>query len=256
MKRTTGKVHYVNLLTSRHSFLVAPIIGVPGALALLIVWANLEPKTCIAFFDAEGCSPFELMTLPLFALIIPLSWLCCPVGGGRWRRVGWSSLYSLLGVMALVREQDWHKAVFARIWPDIAMNFKGTVFKMRFLRDGDIPFAPKLFVVAFFLVFFAAVLIPLVRYFVPLFRDFRKLRPVAWTMACFGLSGVIVLVCDRLPSKLHKAGVVLSDSTSALFTAFEEGGEMMLAIFALLGILQSHLLFGMNEVLPSGAEGE
>ena len=30
----------------------------------------------------------------------------------------------------------------------------------------------------------------------------------------------------------------------SLFTAFEEGGEMMMALFALLAILQAHLLYG------------
>ena len=244
----------MNLLTSRKSYLLAPIIGILGAVALLIICKSLDPKTCIAFFDNEGCSPFELMTLPLFALIIPLAWLCCPVGGSLRRRIGWSSLYSLLGFMALVREQDWHKALFAQIWPDIASSFHGTVFKMRFLRAPDVPFMPKLFVLIVFLVFFAAVLTPLIRYIVPLFKDFFKFRPVAWTMACFGLSGVVTLICDRLPSKLHKAGVVLSDSASALFTTFEEGGEMMLALFALLAILQSYLIFGLAGAAQQGKD--
>ena len=30
----------------------------------------------------------------------------------------------------------------------------------------------------------------------------------------------------------------------SLFPAFEEGGEMMMALFALLAILQAHLLYG------------
>lgn len=233
----------MNLLTSRKSWLLAPVVFVLCLMGLLAVWMSLSPEDCRSFFDHDGHSPFELMTLPLFALIIPLSWLACPVGGSLRRQCGWSALYSVLGFMALVREQDWHKMLFAQIWPEITQSFAGTVFKMRFLRDAQIPLMPKLFVLLFFIAFFLAVLLPLVRYAVPLFRGFFRLEPVAWTVATFGGCGVAVLFFDRLPANLRNMDVVVSDSARALFTTLEEGGEMMLAIFALLAILQSHLIF-------------
>jgi hypothetical protein len=230
----------MNPIASKNSWLIAPISFALGIAALIIVWATLAPQTCEMFFDNNGCSPFELMTLPLFALVVPLVWLCPPVGGSSWRKAGWSSIYSLLAMMALVREQDWHKQLFAHIWPEIASSFRGTVFKMRFIKADDIELMPKIFVVCFFILFFAAVLIPLIRYFKPLFKGFFKLDPVAWSMAFFGISGVMVQVFDRLPSKLRKAGCELSESTDALFTALEEGSEMLLALLALLAIVQAY----------------
>jgi hypothetical protein len=146
--------------------------------------------------------------------------------------------------MAIVRETDLHKMLFAKIWPDVVANFSGTVFKMRFLKAADIPIMPKLFVLVFFAAFFAAVLIPFVRYIVPLVKGFFKLEPVAWTMACFGATTLVVMTVDRLPANLRHAGVDLSDSTRALLTVLEEGGEMTMALLALLAALQAHLIFG------------
>lgn len=238
----------MNLLTSKRSWLLAPVVFVLCMVALLIVWASLEPQVCMDFVDNHGCSPFELMTLPLFALIIPLAWLACPVGGSLGRQCGWSFLYSVLGFMALVREQDWHKMAFARIWPDIAHSFSGTVFKMRFLKADGIPLVPKLFVLLFFIAFFVAVLLPLVRYIVPLVKGFFKFETTAWTGAMFGGTSVMVLLVDRLPANLRDWGVVnlkdgAHDSLLALCKTVEEGGEMIMALLALLLILQAHLVY-------------
>ena len=234
----------MNLTTSKHSWLTAPVAALVALCAFIAVWAALEPATLVPLFDNDGASPVELMTLPLFALVVPLVWLCPPCGGSTKRQCLWASLWSLLGVMAIVRETDAHKVLFAKIWPDVAAGFRGTVFKMRFLKAADIPVMPKLFVAVFFVLFFVAVIIPLVRYAVPLVKGFFKLEPVAWTMAVFGGAAVTVMVVDRLPANLRHAGVELSDGVRALLTVFEEGGEMVMALMALLAILQAHLIFG------------
>ena len=71
-----------------------------------------------------------------------------------------------------------------------------------------------------------------------------SLHPVAWTMCCFGTSGVMVQIMDRLPAWYHHAKGLprekVVDSCSALCTCLEEGGEMMIAIFALVAIVQAH----------------
>jgi len=162
----------MNLTTSKRSWLTAPVAALVSLFAFIAVWAALEPATLVPLFDNDGASPVELMTLPLFALIVPLVWLCPPCGGSTKRQCLWASLWSLLGVMAIVRETDAHKVLFAKIWPDVAAGFRGTVFKMRFLKAADIPVMPKLFVAVFFVLFFVAVIIPLVRYAVPLVKGF------------------------------------------------------------------------------------
>jgi len=239
----------MNLLTSGKSWLVAPVVTAVGLLTLLATWGALDPAEATRLFDCDGASPVELMTLPLFALVVPLVWLCPPCGGGSRRQCAWASVWSLLGVMAIVRETDAHKALFARIWPDVAANFHGTVYKMRFLKADGIPFMPKLFVFVFFALFFAAVIVPLVRYIVPLFRGFFRLEPVAWTMSCFGLVSVMVLVVDRLPSKLRHLEIDIPERLRALLTVAEEGGEMLMALLALLAILQAYSAFGHPRAL-------
>lgn len=237
----------MNMLTSNRSYLLAPVVALIGLIVLVLVWAAIDPGRLMPLFDDNGASPVELMTLPLFALIVPLVWLCPPVAGDTKRKCLWAALWSLLAVMAIVRQTDLHKLLFAQIWPDIAGTFRGTVYKMRFLKAGHIPLVPKLFVGGFFALFFAAVAIPLIRYIKPLIKGFFRFEPVAWTMATFGVVSTAVLVIDRLPSKLRKAGVDLSDSTVALLKTVEEGGEMVMALLALLAILQSHLIFGRRD---------
>ena len=237
----------MDVLTSKRSWLVAPVAAILMYAVLLAVWAAIEPSALVPLFDNDGASPVELMTLPLFALTVPLAWLCPPCAGPARRQFAWSALWSLLGVMAIVRETDVHKALFAKIWPEVAANFHGTVFKMKFLKASGIPFMPKLFVAVFFVLFFVAVIVPLARYIVPLVKGFFRLEPVAWTMAVFGCVSASVLVVDRLPANLRHAGVDLSDSAIALLKVFEEGGEMAMALLALLAMLQSHLIFARRE---------
>ncbi len=238
----------MNPLSSRRSWLVAPVMFFAMSAILLAVWAAVPPARAILLFDNHGASPVELMTLPLFALIVPLVWLCPPFGGTVRRQVLWNIDASLLAIMAIIRETDLHKAAFACIWPEIEASFTGTVFKMKFLKAEEIPLAPKIFVAAFFAVFFAVVLITFLRYVIPLFKGIFKLQGVAWTWAVFGASSVMVLIVDRLPAILRHNGFATpaldkhTGSLAALMKVFEEGGEMMMALFALMALLQAYIV--------------
>ena len=241
--------------------MLAPVVFMLAVLLLALTWAVMEPQVLKANFDADGHSMVELMTLPLFAAVIPLAWLCCPVAGSFRRKAFWSFVFSLLGFMALVRELDWHKIWFYMLWPEVMATFRGTVFKMRFLTSGEVPFAPKLFVFFFFVLFFAATIGPLVYFIRRLIRGIFRLHPVAWTMMFFGATGVMVQTCDRLPSTLRNTEWVRPElldkangSLTALMTAMEEGGEMMLAVFALLAILQAHVIYAPDRPDSSFAE--
>lgn len=240
----------MKLLTSKKSWLTAPILALLGFAAILLLWSVVEPQDFVLWFNAadDGFAPVEWMTLPLFGLIVPLVWLCPPQSGSTRRQCAWAGLWSLLAVVAIVRETDLHKIAFARIWPEIASSFPGTVFKMRFLKAGDIPLVPKLFVLAFFIVFFVAALLPLVRYFLPLVKGFFRREPVAWSAATFGAVSVFVLMIDRLPANLRDWGVVNlkepgHEAGLALCKGLEEGSEMLMAALALLALLQSYLFF-------------
>ena len=251
----------MNILVSRNAWLLSPALFFVGVTVFLCCWAVAAPEALIANFDADGHSMVELMTLPLFAMVIPLSWLCCPVAGSVRRKAFWSFVFSVLGFMALVRELDWHKIWFYMLWPEVMATVRGTVFKMRFLTSGEVPFAPKLFVFFFFVLFFAATIGPLVYFIRRLIRGIFRLHPVAWTMMFFGATGVMVQTFDRLPSMLRNAGWVrpelLDKETgvlAALMTAMEEGSEMMLAVFALLALLQAHAIYAPDRPDPQFAE--
>ena len=240
----------MNLITSKKTWLTAPVVALASFALILLLWSVTDPCVYVEWFDTEKApfSPVEWMTLPLFGLIVPLVWLCPPQSGPTRRQCAWSLLWSLLSVVAIVRETDLHKIAFAQIWPDIASSFSGTVFKMRFLKAGDIPLMPKMFVMAFFIVFFAVVLIPLFKYFVPLVKGFFRLEPVAWSAATFGVISVFVLTIDRLPANLRDWGIVNlkepgHEASLALCKGLEEGAEMILATLALFALLQSYLIF-------------
>lgn len=237
------------MLTSGKSWLVAPVVALVGLGVLLLLWGVAEPQTYLEWFQLkEGLSPVEWMTLPLFGLIIPLVWTCPPNSGGLRRQCAWSALWSVLGLIALVRETDLHKLAFARLWPEVADSFPGTVFKMRFLKADAVPLMPKLFVIMVFVIFFVAVGLPLLRYLVPLLKGFFRMEPVAWSAATFGVVSAFVLVVDRLPANLRKWGIVNlkapgHEAGLALCKGLEEGAEMVMALLALLTIVHSYLTF-------------
>ena len=250
----------MNLLVSKRSFLLAPIIAVICLLLLTIIWATMEPQALRAAFDADGHSFFETLTLPFYALIVPLVWLCCPFAGSTRRKALLCAAVSCVAAMAVVKELDLHLAAITALYPDVVAHFKGTPFKMRFLTSSHVPFGAKLVSLSYFVLFFGVFAALLAYYSIRLFKGFFKLHPVAWTVCCFGASGVMVAVFDRLPAWYRHAhglakGAVVAGPFGSFCTAFEEGGEMMIAIFALLAILQAHAIYAPDRPAPGLEEG-
>ena len=229
-----------------------------ASVLLAATWAVMEPQALRAAFDADGHSFFETLTLPFYALIIPLVWLCCPFTGPVWRKMLLCMGVSCVAAMAVVKELDLHLVAMNALYPDVVANFKGTPFKMRFLTGSGIPFGAKAVALAYFVLFFG-VFAALLAYFFPrLVKGFFRLHPVAWTMCFFGGSGVMVQIFDRLPAWYrHAKGLPksdLADSFTAFCTAFEEGGEMLIAAFALLAILQAHAIYVRDNPPPEFAD--
>ena len=103
----------------------------------------MEQQALRAAFDADGKSFFETLTLPFYALIVPLVWLCCPFSGPTWRKVLLCAGVSCVAAMAVVKELDLHIAAMNALYPDVVANFKGTPFKMRFLKAHGVPIGAK-----------------------------------------------------------------------------------------------------------------
>ncbi len=249
----------MNLLVSRKSYLLAPAIFLASAALLVVIWSVMEPQALRAAFDADGHSFFETITLPFYALIVPLVWLCCPFTGSTRRKTLLCAAVSCVAAMAVVKELDLHLAAITAIYPDVVAHFKGTPFKMRFLTSSFVPFGAKLVALAYFVLFFGVFAVLLAYFFKRLVKGFFKLHPVAWTMCCFGASGVMVAVADRLPAWYrHMNGLskdaIVAGPFGSFCTAFEEGGEMMIAAFALLAILQAHAIYSPDSPYPGADE--
>lgn len=236
----------MDLITSRRSYLVSPVLFGLMTLALVAVWAATEPAALKSAFDNDGRSAFELMTLPLFALIIPAVWLTCPFSGSLKRKVALSAAVSVVVVFAVMKQLDLHIDILAAVWPDVVANFKGTPFKMRFLTRAGIPIGAKLAVLTYFTLFFGLFAALALSFSAKFVKGVLRRDPVAWTFGCFLASGAMAQVFDRLPGWYRGAtGASRTDIPAAavsLFTALEEGGEMMMALFALFAILEAHIL--------------
>ena len=144
----------MNLLVSKRSWLLAPVVYLLSLALLALVWTAMEPQALRAAFDADGRSFVEVLGIPLYALIVPTVWLCCPFAGSAKRKALLCSAVSCVAVMAIVKQLDIHLAVMQSLYPDVVANFKGTPFKMRFLTRGGIPLSAKLLCVSYFVLFF------------------------------------------------------------------------------------------------------
>lgn len=237
----------MNLLASRKSWLLAPVLFALSVSALLCLWSAMDPAALRSAFDSDGRSAFELLTLPFYALIVPAVWIACPFGGSTLRRALLCLAVTCVVVMAVCKQLDWHIAFLSSFYPDTVANFRGTPFKMRFLTRSGIPIGAKLMVISYFVLFFGVFAGLFAIYAVKFVKGVFRLHPVAWTVGCLGASGVMVQICDRIPAwyrHASEAGNRISLDAAAACTALEEGGEMMLAAFALLAILQAHVLYG------------
>lgn len=245
-------------------FLVGPVVFCIGLLSLLLVWAIMEPAALHHAFDQDGYSPFELATIPFFAAIVPLVWWKCPFTGSSRRRALLCAAVSCVAIMAVVKEMDLHLMAMRALFPEVVNAdgnvyglvkpngdpLTGTPFKMRFLTNGGAPLMAKVLVVFYFGALFGVFAALLAYFFPKLVKGFFQLHPVAWTMCCFGTSGVMVQLCDRMPAWVrHIRGLPKEktiDAISSFFTALEEGGEMMIAIFALIAIYQAYRIYSKS----------
>ncbi len=242
----------------KKDWLIGPIVFFAAFAALALVWAVMEPGSLVHCFDEDGRSPVELATLPVFALIVPLVWWKCPFEGSRRRRTVLCLMVSIVALMAIVKELDLHTLALHRIYPGLVGEdgsllasagfvkpngspLAGTPFKMRVLTNGAVPFGMKALILAYFTLFFGLFAAGFAYLFQFWVDGVLKLKASAWAWGCFGGCGVVVQVADRLPSWLgHAHGLTKSGESvtraQSLCTAFEEGGEFMLAIFALLTV--------------------
>ena len=241
----------------KKEWLVAPVLYFALVAALFAVWGLVPPEKLVPLFDQGGYSPFELATIPFFAAIVPFVWWKCPFSGSKTRRAVLCTAVSVVALMAIVKELDLHLVALHALYPDFVTEsgsmapglFKpngkpltGTPFKMRVLTNGGVPLMMKVFICGYFAAFFGVFAATFAYLGIPWVKGVFALNPAAWAWGCFGGSGVVVQIADRLPAWLghvgglgDKHGETVTRATS-LCTCLEEGGEFMIAFFALLTI--------------------
>lgn len=247
---------------NRCGWLTGPALFVLGVAALLVTWAVMEPETLVRCFDQDGYSPFELATLPFYAAIVPLVWWKCPFGGSKTRRTVLCAMVSVVAMMAVVKEMDLHNMALHCMYPDYVGEdgsllpglvkpngspLTGTPFKMRVLTNAAVPIGMKAAIAFYFAAFFGVFAAGFAYLFPTWVRGVFSFRAEAWSIGCFGASGVMVQLADRLPAWMrHSTGEKMATEDGAvntarsLCTALEEGGELLIAVFAILAILQAH----------------
>jgi len=240
----------------KKEWMTGPAAFVAMLAGLLVTWAIVEPAALVKAFDNSGYSPFELATLPFFAAIVPLVWWKCPFEGSKTRRTILCAAVSLVAIMAIAKETDLHITALRLFYPDYindtnglapglfkpnGQQLTGTPFKMRVLTNAGVPLGMKMLIICYFVSFFGVFGAGLV-YFLPKFiKGAFTLDAASWAFGCCGASGVLVQISDRLPAwldhsyGLNKHSETISYATS-LCTCLEEGGEMMLAVMALITI--------------------
>lgn len=260
--RARGEFWYNVAVTEKmemkdRTWMAGPALFALMLAALLATWAAMEPSALVGAFDRGGRSPFELATLPFYAAIVPFVWWRRPFGGSPRRKRILCLMASVVAVMAIVKELDLHNAALHLLYPDFVGGdgsllpglFKpngsplaGTPFKMRVITNPAVPLGMKAAVVFYFAAFFGTFAAGFAYLAARWLRGVFAFEPASWAWGCLGGSGVVVQVADRLPSWLghgfgldrHSADGVTA--ATSLCTCLEEGGEMMVAVFALLTI--------------------
>ncbi|MBO5939896.1 MAG: hypothetical protein J6R18_01700, partial [Kiritimatiellae bacterium] len=109
----------MNILVSKKSWMLAPVIYLLFLALFASVWFAMEPTALRAAFDANGRSFFETLTIPFYALIIPAVWLCCPFSGSLKRKVFLSLGVSCVAAMAIMKQLDIHLEIIKALYPDV-----------------------------------------------------------------------------------------------------------------------------------------
>ena len=243
------------------AWLTGPVLFAAMLAALVATWAVMDPSALVEAFDQGGYSAFELATIPFYLAIVPFVWWMRPFAGSPRRRAVLCAMVTVVALMAVVKELDLHNLALHALYPDFVGEtgsllpglFKpngspltGTPFKMRVLTNAAVPLGMKAAIVFYFAAFFGTFAAGFAYLGARWLKGVFALEPASWAWGCFGGSGVLVQIADRLPAWLgHAHGLDKhaeggASAASSLCTCMEEGGELMIAVFALLTIWFGH----------------
>lgn len=237
-------------LKSKYSWLTAPLLWVAWVTVITLVWATHSPDWISVHFDHDNSSPVETATVCFLWFQIGLMWLVPPMPPS-WKRTFWLADFSLISVIAVCRKLDLHKSLIA---PSHVLGATtGTPFKLKFLTNSNNPLMDRLVVAACFVAAIALCGGTLAYYWRRLLKGLFRMHPVCWSIAFMGGTAILCQIADRLPATLrHSFSIQLSPRLFSLASVMEEGQEPLLALFAILAILQAHFIY--NNCSPDAVE--
>jgi hypothetical protein len=235
----------MSFIKTRQSWLTAPVIWLCGFIILLIIGANNTPEWIKLNFNMKGHSPVETATVALFFFLILFIWLLPPVSLKTVKGKLLCFNFSVITFIAICREMDWHKAMIHV--SNIEGATHGTPFKMRFLTNSINPLSDRLLVLFWFIVVIALCAGTLLWYIRPLLKGLFRFHPVCWSIAFVGGTGILIHIFDRMGSVLRNDyGILLTDNQKAMACVLEEGQELLLPLFIIVAIIQSHFIYNRD----------
>lgn len=184
-------------------------------------------------FDIEAIGATEVLTYVFYgfaggiALCLASDYIQTPRQSTYWTLI-------FLWFVALLREmgiQHW-----------LAIN-DSTAIKINYFKNPAVPFYGKIIAGLVIGIVLFAILYLLIKHIKTMVLGFFKYQTVYWTIATFGILGLLTQLADRLPSKYVKAtGIHLEEPVRFALKIFEEGGESLLPLIFAIGLLQYHFI--------------
>ncbi len=226
--------------------MTAPIIWGCGMIALLFVYTIATPEKIFLNFSQKGFSPVEITTVGLFFFQILLFWMLPPVPLKTNKGKLLCLDFSVITLIAIAREMDWHRAIIDV--SNIQGATHGTPFKMRFLTNPVNPLADRQLVLFCFIFVIALCAGTLLWYIRPLLKGLRTFHPVCWSIAFLGGSVILINIFDRMGSVLRKEfNIEFTEQSKALICLMEEGQELLLPLFVIIAVIQSHFIYNADD---------
>src|SRR5574344_1942582 len=97
-----------SILKSKRSWMMAPGLFIAAVIVLVITWSLHSYEWIMAHFDNEGVSPVESATIGLLYAVIGFLWFF-PTMRSPKARLFWRIDFSLVTLIGICRELDWHK---------------------------------------------------------------------------------------------------------------------------------------------------
>ncbi|MCQ2739575.1 MAG: hypothetical protein MJ237_05035 [bacterium] len=117
------------------------------------------------------------------------------------------------------------------------------ITKSRFFLNPANPLYEKVNAAILMLIILAVVVWLTVKNFKNIIKGIIKLEGLYWTIVTSGVWVFITQIADRLPANYHKAtGLYLSDPIHFIVKILEEGGESLLPLLLVVGLLQYHYI--------------